>query len=318
MTRIAIAVLMFWSLLSTAFARQQAGPDADLTRRAALISVSRPDNADDSSWQREIASHATMIVHDATLAAAMADEKSPLRSSKWFAAQADAMAAHQWLRTHLHADPVPNTRLIRVYFDDRPGDEVALLETIVDTYIAEQHKLAQGTVLDRTAALNSLKTKYEIRTRELADRANNLMLRMQVGQVGSPNMYSTVDLELRDAIGRQADLRATLAGATAKRDAIKADPETAKDNARQAALVQAGSEVATANASLDAINKRVDQLKSVLGDLAIAMSDYNSTQTELAATREARRDVSARLDRLQTTANNVAVQWAQHPVADAK
>ena len=131
-------------------------------------------------------------------------------------------------------------------------------------------------------------------------------------------MYSVTDLELRDAVARQSEMRAMLASATAQRDALKASPEAAKDGPQREALVQAESQVAASQASLDSTTKRVEQLKSVLGDMSIAMSDYNATQTELAATRDELRKVRAQLDRLQSVASTVAVQWAQHPVADAK
>jgi hypothetical protein len=281
--------------------------EADPTRRAALVTVARPEGADDALWQREIATHAAMITHEATLEAAVADQNANARAAKWFAAEPDS---RQWLRAHLRAEPVPDTRLVRIFLAERlatPNDEAAVVEAIANTYIADQRRAAEAASRDRMSALNALKSKYEIRVRELSDKQNNLMLRMQIGQVGTPNVYSTTDLELRDAIARHADLRTALTAATAKRDALKTNPDNAK-------LADAEADVVAAQAALDASNKRVDALKSVLGDLSIAMSDYHHTQTELAATREELRNVRWQLDRLQSIASIAPVEWARQPL----
>src|SRR5262245_40994440 len=149
MTRTTLACVLALLFSATGFvqiagAQQQA---ADPTRRAALISIARPADADDAIWQREIATHATLLVHDATFVAALADEKASIRTSQWFANHADPAAAAQWLRAHVRAEPVPGTRLIRVYLDASPGtpaDEVAILESIVNAYIIEQAKSVQS------------------------------------------------------------------------------------------------------------------------------------------------------------------------------
>jgi hypothetical protein len=314
MSRIALAIVVLF--LTSVSHAQQVGLDADPTCRAALVSVARPDGSDDASWQREIASHATMLAHDATLAAALANDKSPIRSTKWFGAQPDAAAARQWLRTHLHAEPVPHTRLIRVYVDDRiepATEEAAVLDAIVNSYITEQAKIAQAAVADRAAALNGLKSKYEIRVRELGDRVNNLMLRLNIVEAGSPNAYSTVELELREALKHKDEEQAAVKAAYAKQDAIKAQANMPN---KDAALAEAEIGVRQADARLAVLLDHVQELRGVLGDLSIAMNDYHATQTEVAATRDELRALRSQLERLQSAANSATVQWAQHPVTD--
>ena len=68
-----------------------------------------------------------------------------------------------------------------------------------------------------------------------------------------------------------------------------------------------------ADAVAAAADKLVEQLKCVLGDLAIAMSDYLSIHDELTLTRTAARNVRDQLDQISAQNAQVGIDWAQRP-----
>ncbi|MGH7178358.1 MAG: polysaccharide biosynthesis tyrosine autokinase [Tepidisphaeraceae bacterium] len=83
--------------------------------------------------------------------------------------------------------------------------------------------------------------------------------------------------------------------------------------ARSALLAAVEGNAKSSQEALDTCNKKIEQLKGVLGDLAIAMSDYLSISTELDTTRGGLKEIKDQLDTLASAAAQNSVYWAQKP-----
>ena len=262
----------------------------------------------------ELRTQATLLQSRTLLASVLQKPSLEIRNTEWFKSFKHPAEARRWLERHFHADALPETRIIRVWLDpiDQPRLESrTIVMDIVNTHIEEQRKLTQVKTLERTAALNQLKTKYEIRMRELSDRRNNLMLRTQVINAGWYGRTTATDLELAHAIPQSFSQVSANASAHEKLERWQAN----KDNVDPAALSTAEEEAQNAAASLEATTKRIESLKSVSGDLAIAMSECATTEEELGIVRNSLRDVRDQMDVISASNSVSVVDWAQFPSA---
>jgi hypothetical protein len=165
--------------------------------------------------------------------------------------------------------------------------------------------------MDRAQALHALKTRYEIRLRELSDRQNNLILRLNLGSSGANQQTTAAEMELQHALAQHAQLVSTAANARARFELLHAE---AKDDPKSATeLRNAEREMKLADATGEAIAKRIESIKSVLGDTSIAMTDLIATQEELASARAAMRTVGTELDLISAVSGYVPIEWAQYP-----
>lgn len=315
----------------------------------------------------------------ALMDAVISQPQLEIRNTNWFKSFKNPTKARQWLEKHFHAAGIVDSKLIKVWLDpiDSRSEAKQIVMDIVTTHLDQQRQAEQSRTLDRAQALSSLKTKYEIRIRELSDRQNNLLLRMEMGGLGTNNRYTLVDLELTDAIAHRGAADAAAATARAVYEELAADiqagdmsqrvepdndpgmlamrEELSTADAEIRSLTQAGADAATirskqskrdeldekvrnlrqekniqmrnlqlshaqtemkkTEAVATAANKRVDRLKAILGDMAIAMSDYLSVQDELALTRKAAKEVRDQLDTISAQATHMSVDWAQRPSA---
>jgi hypothetical protein len=257
-------------------------------------------------------SQAVMLTSRSLLTGVVQDSNLALRNTKWFKPFKHPLDARRWLERHFHAKSFPESKVIRVSLDpiDPPMSEArTIVMDIVNKHLEEQRKLQQSKTLDRASALNQLKTKYENRMRELSDRRNNRLVRMQMTDSGSDNRTTVADLELKDAIAQLVTLTTVDAAARSKLERLQAK----KDAVDPAALRAAEDEALRSNATLEAIQKRLETLKSVTGDLAIAMSDYVTTVDDLNEVHKQWREIRDELDVISATNVRMAIDWAQYP-----
>jgi hypothetical protein len=284
----------------------------ELRRGTPSLLAAPAETQDYTGLRLEQRTQASMLETRALLDAVIQNPQLETRKTKWFQSFDKPNKARKWLEKHFHADAVSDSKLIRVWLDpiDSQKEARTIVMDIVNTHLDQQRRLAQGKMLDRMQALNSLKTKYDIRIRELSDRQNNLMLRMQMGGQGSSDRYTTTDLELKDATARRG---VAYTAAQAARAEFEQRAATVKDG--DPSLQEPQRAMQKTQAIADAVNKQVDQLKSVLGDLAIAMSDYLNTVDELKVVHAAAKEVRDQMDIISAQSTSMVVDWAQRPSA---
>ena len=272
------------------------------------------ETADYTGLSLEQRTHAALLKSRTILAAAISNPALKLRNTKWFKSFKHPIEAQRWLERHFHADIVRDSKLIVVWLDpiDSSREARTILIDIVNTHLDEQRKLGQAKMLDHQSALNTLRIKCENRIRELADRRNNLLLRMNVTNAGSNNRTTSTDVEFSHAVAQHASLTSAAASAKAKHALLQAE---AKDDANRADVRAAEAEATLAAAALDASYRRIESLRSVLGDISIAMNDYLSVEEELVRARAAASEVRAQLDMIQSSNARMSIDWAQHPTA---
>ncbi|MBC8106473.1 MAG: hypothetical protein H7Z14_07785 [Anaerolineae bacterium] len=299
-----------------------------------------------------------------------------IRKTNWFKSFKHPTKARHWLEKHFHASPIADSKLIRVWLDpiDSQKEARTIVMDIVSTHLEQQRQLGISRALDRAQALTSLKTKYEIRIRELSDRQNNLLLRLAAIDLKQTEGTSAIALEFKDALAHRgtADAAATAAraeyerlaaqmqngdmgaaeaendaqivrlkerisaldqeirsmtnaGANApevrakqlKRDEIDEQMRNLRQEKlivlRQSQLQRAQAAMQTTDAIAKAATKRVDDLKPILADTAIAMADYLATQDDLKQVRQSWKDVRDQLDTLGAQSAFMTVDWAQRP-----
>ncbi|MBC8106436.1 MAG: hypothetical protein H7Z14_07600, partial [Anaerolineae bacterium] len=299
-----------------------------------------------------------------------------IRKTNWFKSFKHPTKARQWLEKHFHAQPIADSKLIRVWLDpiDSQTEARTIVMDIVNTHLDQQRQMTNSKALDRAQSLTSLKTKYEIRLRELSDRQNNLLLRLTPIDLKQTEGTSAIAAEFKDALAHRgtAEAGATTARAEYERlaaqisDSKSGAPEAENDpqvvqlkegisalgqeirsmtntgaNAadirakqlkrdeideqlrnlrhekwialRNSQLERAQAAMQATDAISKAATKRVDDLKPILADTAIAMADYLSTQDELKQVRQSWKDVRDQLDTLGTQSAFMTVDWAQRP-----
>ncbi|CAN5616364.1 hypothetical protein BH09PLA1_BH09PLA1_26530 [soil metagenome] len=362
-------------------------------RSTQLLVNASTEYQDYGGLQIEQRTQATLLTSETLFMNVLQDQNLGIRNTDWFkqfvslrkkpdgtvGEVADIGAAKLDLVEHFGATSLPDSKVIRVEMScSNPADCKQVVMDVVNKHLEEQRSITQSKALDRTQALTGLKTKYEIRIRELSDKQNNLMLRLQMGQVGSTGRYTTTDLELQAAMNKQIELQANAAAAkgyyetvtnqvqqgmdpagvqeAVERDQtvqsykdrlvqfdveIRAASQAGRDSRmikemqlrkdgydeelrnlrqektvsyRNAILAQAQTGMQQTQDQVEVANKKIDQLKAVLGDLAIAMTDYLSVQDELTLTRTAAKEVRDQLDTLGAQNAVTLVDWAQRPV----
>ncbi|MBC8105353.1 MAG: polysaccharide biosynthesis tyrosine autokinase, partial [Anaerolineae bacterium] len=362
-------------------------------RGTQLITNSGNEYQDYTGLQIEQRTQAGLLKTEALFMSVLQNQNLGIRQTNWFKQfvtlqkgadglnkeVADIGAAKIDLMDRFEASGITDSKLIKVEMTcPNPSDCKQIVMDVVSTHLDQQRQLTQSKTLDRTQSLTSLKTKYEIRIRELSDKQNNLMLRLQMGSVGNPTArYTTTDLELQSAMSKTIELQANAAAAKGQYETIAnqmqqgIDPPTVNEiverdptvmsykdqivrldveiraasqagrdsrmiremqlrrdgfdeelrnlkqektvSARNALLSQAQAGAQATQDSVDVATKKIDQLKGVLGDLAIAMSDYLSVLEELTLTRAAAKEVRDQLDTLSASTAQMQVDWAQRP-----
>ncbi|CAN5457649.1 hypothetical protein BH09PLA1_BH09PLA1_30320 [soil metagenome] len=279
-------------------------------RRSTAMLNPPSESPDYSGLGIEQRTQAALLQSRPLLEAVISNINLETTKTKWFKSFRDGTEARQWLEKHFHAVSIPESKLIRVWLEpiESQKEAKAIVTDIVNTHLEQQRSLSTQKALDRTQALTGLKTKYEIRIRELSDRQNNLMLRMQMGKPGSSERYTTIDLELQDAITRRGDADSAAATARAEYESM-----ASVANESDPGLQAAKRTMQKADGVAESASRRVEKYSAVLGDLSIAMSDYLATNGELERTRAAAKDVRDQLDSISAQNAVVLVDWAQHP-----
>jgi len=125
------------------------------------------------------------------------------------------------------------------------------------------------------------------------------------------------DIELRSVATTQPAESASVREAQRQRDVVNEQLEKLRAELRTALgareVETASQQAESTKIAVQLCEKRIEQLKSVLGDMAIAMSDYMTITEELASTRSSLRDVRDALEEIISSANATQVSWAQRP-----
>jgi hypothetical protein len=126
------------------------------------------------------------------------------------------------------------------------------------------------------------------------------------------------DLELRTAAATQAADSPAVREAQRQRDIVNEQLEKVRGDLRTAVfsaeLLEATKRAEAAKIALQICEKRIDQLKAVLGDLAIAMNDYLMISDDLAKTRGSLQEVREELEEISSATAVSVVSWVQRPV----
>src|SRR4051812_2556921 len=147
-----------------------------------LIQTAQNETADYSGLAIEQRTQAGLLATRSLLESVISSQQLETRKTNWFKSFKNPTEARQWLEKHFHAAAITDSRLIRVWLDpiDSQKEARTIVMDIVNTHLEQQRQSTQSKNMDRGQSLSSLKTKYEIRIRELIDRQNNLLLRMEV------------------------------------------------------------------------------------------------------------------------------------------
>jgi capsular exopolysaccharide synthesis family protein len=337
-----------------------------------------------SSLQIEQRTHANLLKNEALLSQVLNDLNAPIRQTEWFkqfmtGKVANIAAAKEDLVKRFSTEPITDSKLIKVEMScANPKDCQTIIENVVNKHLEEQQQLSNNRMLDRTATLSNLKSKYETRQKELVDRRNSRLMQLNIGAVGSSGRYNATDIEYQAAVNKQIEAAAAAAAAQGMYDtlvrqiqagedpptveqmvehdqlvsgykdrvisydiAMKAASAAGKESrqiremeisrngyqeeldklrvekkiqARNALLANAQANIQSAKEALDVVNKKIETLKGMLSDLAIAMSDYLSINDELEGIASSLKDVKEQLDSYNAAAAQTQVQWAQRPV----
>jgi capsular exopolysaccharide synthesis family protein len=134
---------------------------------------------------------------------------------------------------------------------------------------------------------------------------------------GYKNQIVAYDIEIRAATTQGKDSR-TIHEMQIRRDAYQEEMDKLRIerrvSVRNALLSQMQQAAAGAKEQVDTAQKKIDQLKGYLGDLAIAMSDYLTIGDELTNSRSSLQDVRDQLDSISSNTAQSPVTWAQRPV----
>ncbi|MGH7179559.1 MAG: hypothetical protein ACREJC_19445 [Tepidisphaeraceae bacterium] len=373
--------------------------DRSTSQSAALIAVSQPAGLgitlfqpgrepfeaqslhpdSEQAMDRELRTHAQVMVNDALLTKVLSNPNMRLRGTEWYRSIGNVRDAKEWLSRRLRAQPIAGSRLIKVYiegFVDR-GDSKIILEDLINAHIEDQNRAAQERIMTQTQVLSNLKLRFENRQRELLDRQNNRAMQLNLTQVAGRQFDSATDIEFREAVRRDSELRSQAMQDHSARESFASkvaagiDPPDVLETAEKDPTVHAYREklaaldldlrIAKAGASTEDvvrdlqnqrdayqqeldrilperiqrvrllkltalesaathsadewgdIRKKVEQLKGILGDLAIAEADYVAVTTDLDATRADLRDIRNKLDFLGSAAAPSPVIWMQKP-----
>jgi len=134
---------------------------------------------------------------------------------------------------------------------------------------------------------------------------------------GYRNTIVAIDIEIRAATSQGKDSR-MIREMEIKRNAYQEELDKVRGerrvSVRNALLSQMQQSAQGAKEAVDTANKKIEQLKGVLGDLAIAMSDYLTIADELTNVRASLQDVKDQLESISSNTTQSQVTWAQRPV----
>lgn len=134
---------------------------------------------------------------------------------------------------------------------------------------------------------------------------------------GYKNQVVALDIEIRAATSQGKDSR-MIKEMQIRRDAYQEELDKLRAerrvSVRNALLSQMQQAAQGAKEQVDTAQKKIDQLKGYLGDLAIAMSDYLTIGDELTNTRSSLQDVKDQLDAISSNTAQSPLNWAARPV----
>jgi hypothetical protein len=195
-----------------------------------LLLKSDVETEDYTGLSIEQRTHASLLESRTLMAAAISNPALELHNTKWFKSFKNPIDAQRWLERHFHARVIPDSKIVKVWLDpiDSKREARTIVMDIVNTHLDEQRKIDQAKALDRQSALNTLKIKYENRIRELSDKQNNLLVRLNMTNVGSTSRTTAFDIEFNHAIASAASAKATLASARAEYEHLLAKISNSK------------------------------------------------------------------------------------------
>jgi succinoglycan biosynthesis transport protein ExoP len=227
--------------------------------------------ADPANVALEIRTHAQILKTDSLLTRVLQNTNSDIRKTRWFAQfNGDISKAKQDFEDNLSVTPLQDTKLVKVEFTySEPVDCKTIVQELVQTHLIEQQQSQKENLLDRTAALNGLKAKYDARLQQLAGEKSVKQVKFQsdAGSGVGISRMSIKDLELSKLVAEQIDAAVKANKALGEQESISTAIRNGEDPAGVEVLVQRLSPyLASDEAQLQQIDVEAKLVKTQFGE----------------------------------------------------
>lgn len=311
-------------------------------------------NEDYSGLQIVQRTHAAMLTSDSLFSSVLSKPDLQIRQTSWFKQfvynqpQADGAsrdvvdtgAAKLELQDRFTATAIPDSQLIKIEMSCAdPQDAVKIIDDIVNTHLDQQRSQSTNKMLDKTSTLNNLKLRLEQHIRELSDRQNNLMMHLNLGQVGnSTGRYTATDMEYQATISKQIEMQAGAMAAQAGYEQMQQQIAAGSDPAMAIDMVErdmqvvsyrdmiARTEVNIRTAIAAGANSRtvrdlemsrdgfIEQLQKVREEKLIAAraSLLSSAQVQAQSAKDALETTSKKIEQLKGQLGDLAIAMSDY------
>ena len=215
---------------------------------------------------------AKTLKHESLFMAVIADDESKIRQTGWwrqFQGERDPLAAAKKdMEDHFEAEPVPNSRLLRVsmtYSD--PEDARTIVEEMVNKHIElvkkDQFDIESKKVELLTHQLNSVKLELN---EDVIKQERQKEMELGTEQVGTSTTWNGALYQLDRLMQEESKIQAELAGLNSRYQTLTRDLEDGRTPAEVESQINNSMRYLNARQRLDDIDVELDGLIERRGD----------------------------------------------------